>query len=87
MTSTSGSEGPSQIAPSDRPEEDDDPPPLDAKPMFAHPRWMVGIVLILGAMFVVMGLSSPVWFLIGAPCIVVLVLWVYVRVWTATYRG
>lgn len=48
-------------------------------PVFSHPQWLVGIVLILGGMALVAGLSNPVWLLIGAPCILVLALYIFVR--------
>jgi hypothetical protein len=40
---------------------------------------MVGIVLILGGLAVIAGLSDPIWFVLGAPCILVLLLFIYVR--------
>jgi hypothetical protein len=51
------------------------------RPLFLHPRWTVGVVLIFGVAAIVAGLGNPVWFLIGAPCILVLVIYVWVRLW------
>jgi hypothetical protein len=50
------------------------------RPLFVHPRWTVGVVLIFGVAAIVAGLRDPVWFLIGAPCILVLIVYVWVRV-------
>ena len=52
----------------------------EERPVFSHPQWMVGIVLILGVAAIFAGLSNPIWFLIGLPCILTLVVWVWVRV-------
>jgi hypothetical protein len=43
---------------------------------------MVGVVLILGAMAILAGFSDPVWFLIGAPCIAVLAVYICVHFWS-----
>lgn len=51
----------------------------DEPPAFRHPQWMVGIVLIFGVAAILAGLQNPVWFLIGAPCILVLLIWLWVR--------
>ena len=77
MAAPPDSEPPLRRAPADSAPESGSVP---ARPAFAHPQWLVGIVLILGAMAVVAGLSEPVWLLIGAPCIAVLVLYVWVRI-------
>jgi hypothetical protein len=53
-----------------------DPP---EPPVFRHPQWMVGVVLIFGVAAILAGLRNPVWFLIGAPCILVLLVWLWVR--------
>lgn len=50
------------------------------KPMFAHQPWMVGMVLVFGVVAILAGLVNPVWFLIGAPCILVLAVYIYVRI-------
>jgi hypothetical protein len=50
------------------------------RPVFAHPPWMVGIVLILAILAIIAGFSDPIWFLLGLPCILVLALFIYVRI-------
>ena len=57
------------------------------RPLFNHPPWMVGIVLILAVMSILAGLSDPIWFLLGLPCILVLALYIYVRVVTRIRDG
>ena len=52
---------------------------LDERPVFAHPSWIVGVVLIFAVLFIAMGLVNQVWLLIGFPCILVLLIYVYVR--------
>jgi len=51
----------------------------EGRPLFQHPRWTVGVVLVFAVAAIVAGLSNPVWFIIGAPCILVLVIYVWVR--------
>ena len=63
-------------------EDPDDPlatPQLDERPLFQHPEWMVGVVLIFGVAAVFAGLANPVWLLIGSPCILVLAIYAWVR--------
>jgi hypothetical protein len=48
--------------------------------MFAHQPWMVGMVLIFGVLAVIAGFSDPIWFLLGMPCILALVLYIYARI-------
>ena len=50
------------------------------RPMFAHPPWTVGIVLVFAVLAIIAGLSDPIWILLGLPCILVLVLYIYVRI-------
>lgn len=50
-----------------------------APPLFVHPPWMVGVVLVLGVLALIAGFSDPIWFVLGGPCILVLVLYLYVR--------
>ena len=50
------------------------------RPLFSHPPWMVGIVLIIAVLSILAGLSDPIWLLLGLPCILVLALFIYVRV-------
>jgi hypothetical protein len=52
------------------------------RPMFPHPPWMVGVVLILAVLSILAGFSNPIWFALGMPSILVLILYIYVRVVT-----
>lgn len=56
------------------------------RPLFAHPPWMVGIVLVFGILAIMAGLSDPIWFFVGMPCILVLVLYIYVKIVTRFRR-
>lgn len=50
-------------------------------PMFAHPPWTVGVVLVIGVVMLIIGvLGHPVWLLLGAPFIAVLAVWLVVKV-------
>ncbi len=51
----------------------------EERPVFRHPQWLVGVVLVFGVGFIIAGLSNPIWFLIGFPCILTLVVWVWVK--------
>ncbi len=55
-------------------------PDSNEHPLFAHPPWMVGIVLVFGVLAIMAGLSDPIWFFVGMPCILVLVLYIYVKI-------
>jgi hypothetical protein len=55
-------------------------PKVNERPLFAHPPWTVGIVLIFAVLAILAGFSDPIWFLLGLPCILVLVLFIYVRI-------
>jgi predicted signal transduction protein with EAL and GGDEF domain len=71
-------------------EEFDDPetrPDADKRPLFTHPPWMVGIVLVMAVLAIVAGLSDPIWLLVGLPCILVLALFIYVRIVTRYRNG
>jgi uncharacterized protein (DUF983 family) len=57
-----------------------DKPHADGRPTFAHQPWMVGMILIFAVLAIIAGLSDPMWFLLGLPCILVLVLYIYVRI-------
>jgi hypothetical protein len=65
-------------------ENPDDEPDIKAeaneRPLFNHPPWMLGIVLVLAVMAILAGLAEPIWFLLGLPCILVLALYLYVRI-------
>jgi hypothetical protein len=50
------------------------------RPLFPHPPWTLGIVLIFGVLSVLAGISNPIWFLLGAPFILVLALFLYSRI-------
>jgi hypothetical protein len=58
----------------------DDKPAANERPLFPHPPWMLGIVLILAVMAIFAGLTDPIWFLLGLPCILVLALYLYVKI-------
>jgi hypothetical protein len=58
----------------------DAPPGVGERPIFHHPQWMVGVVLIFAVIAIVAGLRNPVWWLIGSPCILVLAVWIYVKI-------
>jgi predicted signal transduction protein with EAL and GGDEF domain len=61
----------------------------DERPMFLHPPWMVGIMLILGALSLAVGLTiDPFWLVMGSPAILTLFVYVGVRVvlWRRTGR-
>ena len=59
----------------------------DEKPLFSHPPWMVGIILIFAVLSILAGLSDPIWLLLGLPCILVLALFIYVRIVTWRRKG
>jgi hypothetical protein len=54
-------------------------PDGDRHPVFAHQPWMVGIVLVFAVFAIIAGLRDAIWFFLGAPFILVLVLYLYVR--------
>jgi hypothetical protein len=58
-------------------EEEPHPPP--ERPLFQHPQWMLGVVLIFAVTAIFAGLDNPVWWLIGSPFILVLAIYVWVR--------
>ncbi len=61
---------------SGRPYLEDEP---NGRPLFQHPDWMVGVVLIFAVAAVIAGLSNPIWWLVGSPVILVFVLYTWVR--------
>ena len=65
----------------------DDKPKAKERPLFLHPPWMVGIVLVLGVWTIIAGFSDPVWFLLGLPFVLVLVLYIFVRITTWNRNG
>ncbi len=47
---------------------------------FPHPPWTVGVVLILGGVSLLFGiLVRPIFLAVGSPFIIVLLLWLYVK--------
>ena len=48
-------------------------------PLFQHPDWMVGVVLIFAVAAVIAGLDNPIWLLIGSPFILVFAIYTWVR--------
>jgi hypothetical protein len=76
------SDGPDEDVSTGRdPEEPPAPlPPMGTeKPVFMHPQWTVGVVLILGVVAIVAGLQNPIWFLIGSPFILTLGIYAWTR--------
>jgi hypothetical protein len=61
-------------------------PDANERPLFPHPPWTVGIVLIVAVLAILAGFSDPIWFLLGLPCILVLALFIYVRIATRNRR-
>jgi hypothetical protein len=49
------------------------------RPLFQHPQWMVGVVLIFAVVAMVAGFDNPVWLLIGSPFILALVIYLWAR--------
>jgi L-asparagine transporter-like permease len=60
-------------------DELDKKPEEKERPLFPHPQWMVGVVLIIAVLCILAGITDPIWFLLGLPFIIVLVLFLYVR--------
>jgi hypothetical protein len=60
--------------------EPDNKEGAEERPLFPHPPWMVGIVLIFAVLSILAGFSDPIWFLLGLPCILVLALFIYVKI-------
>jgi predicted signal transduction protein with EAL and GGDEF domain len=53
----------------------------DERPVFQHPSWMVGIMLILGVMSLLIGLTvDPFWLVMGSPAILTLIVYIGVRI-------
>ena len=68
-------------APTDQRDPAPEEPSVDAPEQhkFQHPQWMVGVVLIFAVVAIVAGTRDPVWFVIGSPCILVLVIYIWVK--------
>lgn len=57
------------------------------RPLFLHPPWTLGVVLVFAVVTLLLGLGGhPVWLLIGSPFILVLVLWLWANA-AALVRG
>jgi hypothetical protein len=67
--------------------DSNDKPDANERPLFPHPPWMVGIVLVCAVWAIIAGLSDPIWLLLGLPCILVLALFIYVRIATRIRHG
>jgi hypothetical protein len=61
------------------PEPPGDPPGAEERPVFQHPQWMVGVVLVFGIAALVVGIDKPVWLLIGSPFILALLISLWAR--------
>jgi len=47
---------------------------------FPHPPWTVGLVLVAGVITLLFGvLVNPIWLAVGAPFLIALALWLYVK--------
>ena len=51
----------------------------DERPLFLHPQWMVGVVMVFAMIAAVAGLDNPIWWMVGSPFFVVFVLVIWVR--------
>ena len=49
------------------------------RPLFLHPQWMIGIVVIFAMIAFIAGLDNPIWWLVGSPFFLVFVLLIWVR--------
>ena len=58
-------------------EEPELPPP--PQPLFLHPSWSVGVVLVFAMLTIFAGLANPIWFLIGSPFLLVMAIFIWVR--------
>ena len=53
----------------------------DERPLFHHPPWMVGIMLILGVLSLLVGLLvDSFWLVMGSPAILTLFVYIGVRI-------
>jgi hypothetical protein len=75
--SSSADEGGTVAAAGEATRKQDEPSP------FPHPPWTVGVVLVLGVVSLLFGLLvRPIFLAVGSPFIIVLVLWLYVKLFT-----
>ena len=56
-----------------------EPEPTE-RPVFNHPQWMLGVILIFAVYAIVAGMFHPVYWLIGSPCILALAVWIYAKI-------
>ena len=59
-------------------EEELDPHPPE-RPLFPHPQWTVGVVMVFAFISIFAGLKNPIWFLIGSPFIIAMLIFFWVR--------
>ena len=53
----------------------------DERPLFHHPPWMVGVMLILGVLSLLVGLLvDSFWLVMGSPAILTLFVYIGVRI-------
>lgn len=64
------------------PEQSQLPPEPEEPRIFQHQPWMAGVVFVLAFAAIVAGLVDPVWWLIGSPFILALLLYVGVRLFS-----
>ena len=55
-------------------------PETTERPVFNHPQWMLGVILIFAVYAIVAGMFNPVYWLIGSPCILALAVWIYAKI-------
>ena len=53
--------------------------PAPPQPLFLHPSWSVGVVLVFAMLTIFAGLDNPIWFLIGSPFLLVMAIFIWVR--------
>jgi hypothetical protein len=66
----------------ENPDETDHEQDTNERPPFPHPPWMVGVILALAVLVLFVGLADPIWLLIGSPCLLALVIYMYVKIET-----
>jgi hypothetical protein len=58
----------------------DDRSDVNERPLFPHPPWMLGVVLVIAVVAIIAGISDPIWLLLGLPFILALALFIYMRI-------
>lgn len=53
--------------------------PHEQRPLFPHPQWSVGVVMIFAVIAIFAGLENPIWLLVGSPFILALAIYVWMR--------